>query len=76
MPINHVPVSKDISLDWIKIAAQASDGHRSAEECQYMWNALLSTNISQSEFSEKDDIAIQVFFSYFIIHLLKTIIKN
>ncbi|KAF2368523.1 SANT/Myb domain [Trinorchestia longiramus] len=56
---SNISVPPTLKLDWIRIAAQASDGHRTPYECEYRWCALLSLNISQKNFSEKDDIAIQ-----------------
>ncbi|XP_018023646.1 uncharacterized protein LOC108679526 [Hyalella azteca] len=57
-PVRNISVPAHLKLDWIRIAAQTSDGHRSADECQLRWQALLSPNISQKVFSEEDDIAI------------------
>ena len=59
MPLQNLKVPKDLKLDWMKIEAQSSDGHRTAAECEAQWETLLNPNISQKPFSEKDEISIR-----------------
>ncbi|CAL4165878.1 unnamed protein product, partial [Meganyctiphanes norvegica] len=55
-----VHMDRRVDVDWIKVAAQEFDGHRTPEECELQWKNLLHPSINTSPWTEQEDIAIQV----------------